>query len=581
MKKYFPLFFIAMMLGALWSYALFYVPTFDLDESLYRRVAEEMKSLHAWWAPTWDTWPLNHKPPFFYWLIIFFSNRLGQDDATHVGVLAARMPSVFANIGILVTLFFSHDFIFGKNFGNELRVREDLDERWAAPLLYLAGLFPLLTGTAVIFDPLQTLLLLPSLLIPTRYFICEQWKSGERLPFGTLFFWSLSLFLATYLKGLNGIIIPSFAFGLQLLLLGWNSRKETGSLKRVVREGLRFFTWVFIPAALLCGAGFYYLDLKMGHDFTREFFLVHHLGRSEEAMETHGGSIFYHPLVLFLGGGFLSSFLIFQLLEWWNRFRKVGAAPAYVQYGFPLTFVFAFIFAFSFVATKLPHYTWPIWPAVAVAGMIHLHLVRAKKIEAELSRGQRFVASLPVTLLGVFFLAGALNLPSLFAQNASLVADSPSARAVLEEFPGFHGFAQLLLTLGALICFAFQRYRQEMVRRPILLAFAGLSTALAISLSVMPVATALLVTPINQIGHDLQQNYLVGGECIRYAAPHSPTLSLALGFIAVHNRCEPSDAAFLIVPAWKFAECQDLNLEVIEKSGYFYLCGKSPMRKRK
>jgi 4-amino-4-deoxy-L-arabinose transferase-like glycosyltransferase len=576
MKQKLPLFLVFILLGLLWAYSLFYIPTFDLDEALYRRIAEEIKAYQAPWRPSWDSFPLNHKPPFFYWIIIFFSRWFGNDNL-QVSTTAARMPSLLSDIGILITLFFSRDFIFGKNKSAPPTRKNTLSDRWIAPLLYLSGLFPLFTGTAVIFDPLQTFLILPSLLISTRYFVQEQWKENRHLPWGTLFFWVLSLFTATILKGLNGIVIPTFAFGIQLLLLGFSRRKEGDSLAVILREGLRFAGFVFVPAVILCAIGFYGLDLKMGRAFTTEFFLVHHLGRSEAAMETHGGSIFYHPLVLFLGGGFLSSFLLFQVFEWWNHSHRSDSAttPSYVQYGFPLTFVFSFIFAFSFVATKLPHYTWPIWPALAVAGMIHLTLVKKNSINAELSRGQRFLASLPVTLLGIFFLACALNVQNLFSGNRyELIAETESARTILSEFPGFHGWAQFYLFVGAIVCLLFQRYRSAIVREPVLLALSALTTATALSFSIIPIAVSLMVNPPNEIGHLLQTKYLKGGECIWYSGPHSPTLSLAIGFMAFHNRCEPRDAVFLIVPSWKEKECAERNFTMLEKSGYLYLCGK-------
>ena len=76
-------------------------------------------------------------------------------------------------------------------------------------------------------------------------------------------------------------------------------------------------------------------------------------------METHGGSLLYHPTFVWIFGGFLSYFLIQQFAQ-----RKWD----YLKLGFPLTFSFSFILFFSLSATKLPHYTWPIWAALAIQG---------------------------------------------------------------------------------------------------------------------------------------------------------------------------------------------------------------------
>ncbi len=101
-KKFPSLAFLLIIL--LWVLFLFYVPTFDLDESLYRRVAEEMKTNHQWWHPTWDGDELFHKPPFFYWLIVAVSQLFDAKDAG-VSIFSARLPSFLASLGILFSLF--------------------------------------------------------------------------------------------------------------------------------------------------------------------------------------------------------------------------------------------------------------------------------------------------------------------------------------------------------------------------------------------------------------------------------------------------------------------------------------------
>lgn len=160
------------------------------------------------------------------------------------------------------------------------------------------------------------------------------------------------------IKGLNGILIPSLAFGMHLLF----SMKNRGFLKSF-QLGLRFFALAFLPAALLSAAFFFLLYRKIGPGFTEEFFLVQHFGRSRAPMEAHSGGVLYHPLFILFGGAFLTPVL---MRAWKDR------RPDLIRFGFPLTYSLAFVLAFTLSATKLPHYTWPAWPALALfAGILH------------------------------------------------------------------------------------------------------------------------------------------------------------------------------------------------------------------
>ena len=207
----------------LWAYSLFFVPTFDLDESLYRRVAQEIKMAHLWWTPTWDALPLYHKPPFFYWIIAGISQLVDGPTET-VSIFASRLPSFLACVGILYALY------------RETRTL-------TASLLWCAALLPLITATAVIFDPIQTLLFLPALFIPTRLFIEERKPNLKEITM-----WVFSLFTATAWKGLNGILIPTFAYGLHLLLQCLGRRLTARAL---FLEVFSFTIKIFLPAAAL------------------------------------------------------------------------------------------------------------------------------------------------------------------------------------------------------------------------------------------------------------------------------------------------------------------------------------------
>lgn len=522
--------FILFMTALLWGYSLFFIPTFDLDESLYRRVAEEMKRSGEWWKPTWDHWALYHKPPMFYWLIAMISMVVDGIQAP-VSIFAARLPSLLASVGIAFSLFrFTHNFI--------------------APSLFFAALFPVLTATSVIFDPIQTLFLLPTLIFPTGAFLSKRDLTGEEY-----LYIGLGLFSAAAFKGLNGLILPTLAYGLHWLLF---LRKD--NFKEWIKPILRYAAFAFLPATAMTILFYWVLDSNMGRAFTQEFFLVHHLGRSKDAMESHGGSFFYHPLVLLFGGGFLSTFLLYQ----WMRVR-----PAFAQYCFPITYALTFVVAFSFSATKLPHYTWPVWPAMALMGAI-LFQLSDRNTEKPVHKMAGFVASLPV--FAIAWVVIAIVFGSSFA--VAQLELTPQFKVLMTELANLSIFSRLSLVGCAIVCIAFQAKRSFVVRHPMFTAAFGVTASTLLAFGLAPSISHIMVDPFYEIAKSLKERGAKPYDCIRYGGPHSPTLSIALGHELQHNRCEPEAAVYLIVPQWKVRECEDKKMKILDEKSYLVLCGR-------
>ncbi|NDG85824.1 MAG: hypothetical protein EBX52_12420, partial [Proteobacteria bacterium] len=145
----------------LWLYFAAALPTFDFDESLYRRVTESMRQAGNPWLLTWDGRELFHKPPVFYWLIWCASALVDAGKET-VSAMAARIPGLFSTLAILFSLHAGMRHLFP----------EQKDQKGFLPpvFAFLCAAFAVLTGTAVILDPLQTLALMPALIIPARMF---------------------------------------------------------------------------------------------------------------------------------------------------------------------------------------------------------------------------------------------------------------------------------------------------------------------------------------------------------------------------------------------------------------------------
>ncbi len=503
---------VILILG-LWAYSFFQIPTFDLDESLYRRVAEEMKWNHDYWHPVWDGLPLHHKPPFFYWLMVIFS-RLLDGAESGVSILAARLPNFLAVLGIAFSLSrFS-------NFKDSL-------------LSWGSMLFPLATATAVLFDPIQTLLLMPSLLIPHRAFSEGRWIRKKE------YFWmALSLFAATLYKGLNGLIIPSVAIALHSLIFNWRT---------IIPAGLRYLSFTFLPASALCAMGFWFLDQKIGRAFTEEFFLVHHFGRGSQAMESHGGPWYYHLATTLLGGGLLMPLLMHH----WLRVR-----PDYRRWGYPLTFAAGTILFFSFSATKLPHYTWPIWPALALSYLV----VRSQPSARQESR---FSETWKLFLIPIFLLGLGLFWLVLHPEQLSPVE--------------FADWEILFISASATFCVVVPFIFGKFLKTPSIIAFFNALITGLITVSAISVAERYLVTPYGEIALELKKQNAQPADCIRYNGPMSASLSLALtrtlGHTYTHNRCEPIYAKFLVSTKAREKDCSENKMSVLHSGKTLILCG--------
>ncbi len=561
MKNFRPIGILAFALVlATWIYFLTAVNTFDFDESLYRRVAEEMKFSGDPWHLTWDHRALYHKPPIFYWLIWMFSIVV---DGLHAPVssLAARLPGFFSSIGILITLFFGAEKMVGiprKSSSAAEQLSDVGASNYSAGhvsmLAFIAAIFPVITATGVIFDPLQTLCLMPSLLIPAKLFYQEKELSPK-----DWFLWAFSLFLASSVKGLNGLILPSFAFGLHLLFY-----LSTWGRNKVFEIAIRFLAFVFLPAAIFTVGFYFLLDQKIGPAFTQEFIWVQHLGRTNAAMENHSGSVFYHPLVIFLGGGFLIG-LITELT------RK--ASISFRNFGFPLTYAFSFLLAFSFSATKLPHYTWPVWPALALACGILSQNQKALPSDERITMSTRLLralSTLPVFILGIGLLL-LLNLKDILL---SAFPAHPIISSMAPFIPELSAHERGLINAGAVTCFFFfirkNKYLKNFQTAACLAAFVSFCLTLAIGRT----ANEMMTIPYQEIAADLWATHPAPTDCIRYSGAQSPTLSLALGEEITHNNCEPATLKYLISPIWKAKECDEKGLARVSQKSYLVLCQK-------
>ncbi len=326
-------FFLLLYMAVLLIVAPF-LPSFDLDEALYRRIVQEMKLTGNYLIPTWDGLPFYDKPPVLYWAILLVSYVI--DTHTEVSILAARIPSIimsFITIGVCI----------------KWAERRFQNSRESIVLWWTAFLFPCVSASLILYDPMFCTFTTISLLTLVDALENPSHKKSFYILAG-------SMAMAVIVKGLVGLILPGIC--LVLYLIGAKDRLKI----------IRNFFPAFVIATLIAGIFYGALTFLGAGDLVHHFLVVEHFGRGMKARENHSGNIFYYIGVIIVGASVGGS----VLLEKWksiissnnNSYRKATHLPVQVL----VFWVLGTVAFFSCMATKLPNYIWPIWPAIAMLG---------------------------------------------------------------------------------------------------------------------------------------------------------------------------------------------------------------------
>ncbi len=313
----------------------------DRDEPRFARAAVEMVESGNYLFPTFNGDLRPDKPILIYWLMSVPLRLLGQIE------LAVRLPSILGLCGSMLLTYY---------MGRRL-----IDTRAGLIAMLVLATTPLSTavGTAATADGTLLLCLTASLALLLRC-ATSPWGWRETVMLGFV------LGLAQLTKGPVGVAIPVLA----ALAATWLARKDVTKAR---------LSWPALTAAVLIGFAMFAAwgvpaNMATGGEFAQRGLGKHVLGRSLKPMEGHGGNWFvtlpfYIPVVI---AGFFPWTL--YLMGGWSLTSTGavgGRAVRAILLGWPIA-VFALM---SVVATKLPHYVLPMWPALAlmVAATIRAH----------------------------------------------------------------------------------------------------------------------------------------------------------------------------------------------------------------
>lgn len=396
-----------LLMGLVWTCMVvpLNVAPFDLDEAVYRRMAEEMKATGLSWGPQVDGITYNHKPPL-YMMVLALVSMLIDGPTAHISAATCRTVSLVFTLLTQATLALAWQAHVRRrlvrpgqrrkqlgaphemNFSDAALPRagamlDSVEKSFVAhplfPVILLStGFLPLLGSGAILLDPMLTFFLTLALVgldallrrdapSPNLQTSVPQ-TSLVALPKILL---CVGIAGAIIVKGLVGLVLPGAALVFAVVLWCVSQSILTGrtGLKPQNFRAIFSCVWACVPAFILgsaLGLGFYvFLYFQGQQEFVSEFFLVHHFARGANAMEGHGGSLLYHPLVVWVGGLQLSGILSLILV----RARlSVGHWRGVVNLALlPLGWILGIVTFFSLVATKLPNYVWPVWPALALA----------------------------------------------------------------------------------------------------------------------------------------------------------------------------------------------------------------------
>ncbi|MBA3272589.1 MAG: glycosyltransferase family 39 protein, partial [Chthoniobacterales bacterium] len=326
------------------------IPLIDRDEPRFAEASREMMERNDYVVPFFNNQYRFDKPPLTYWFQAASYRLFGDND------FAARLPSVFAAALAAVLMA-----LWGRRIGPE-RVG------WWAAIMFTLCFQTFLHAKAAVADMWLVL-----------FVTAAHWSGYELLR--DRFQTAEAATLQYQPPTANGAAVPSrwwwWIFYLSLALafmvkgpIGWTPLLAVAAMKFLlpgVKLNQRF---VFVPGVLLVlsiVAAWGIPALMRTHgDFFYTGIGKHVVGRSLVGLEGHGaGSIWLYVLMLpfFFVTVFYTFFPWSAALPWLTRrlWKVRDPIDSYLIAGAALVFI-----VFTVVKTKLPHYTLPAFPLLAL-----------------------------------------------------------------------------------------------------------------------------------------------------------------------------------------------------------------------
>jgi len=307
------------------------VPLFDWDEINFAEAAREMLVSHNFLTVQINFQPFWEKPPLFIWMQVLAMKAFG------INAFAARFPDAMAGISTLLVLY-----AVG---------RESFDRRFAIiwVLLYAGSLLPFFYFKSGIIDPWFNLFMFLGIWYLIKYV--------RRQHYGLAFISSLFAGAAMLTKGPVGLLI----IGLTALIWMIYSRRW-----KLFLNGR--FLGVYLIGVVLVGGLWFLLQALEGKAYLIMDFIRYQLVLFSTKDAGHGGFLFYHFVVLFLGV-FPASVLA---LPAFRSFKDKDSFHKLVRNWMMILF-WTVLILFTIVQTKIVHYSSMCYFPLTFLAAYYLH----------------------------------------------------------------------------------------------------------------------------------------------------------------------------------------------------------------
>ncbi len=332
--------------------ALLFIPflgrvhLFDWDEINFAEAAREMLVSRNWLTVQINFHPFWEKPPLFIWFQALSMKIFGINE------FAARFPDAVCGVITLLVLF---------RFGRKI-VNREFGLFWAA--FYGGSILPFFYFKSGIIDPWFNLFIF--LGIVHAYLYLSEKNNKKKLIHACLA--ALFTGMAVLTKGPVGLLI----FGLTVLLY-LIIRKSWKDL-RISHMSLAAVIFIII------GGMWFILLVVTGHTGTIQAFIDYNIRLFQTKDAGHGGFLFYHFVVLFLGV-FPASVFFF------HRYCIISREPVENYRSFRTLMLILFwtvLILFTIVKTKIVHYSSMCYFPLAFLAAYVTYRLKADKMDMPL-----------------------------------------------------------------------------------------------------------------------------------------------------------------------------------------------------
>lgn len=386
----FEFWFLTLLMVSLWS-LMPATQLWDWDEAHYARTGIEMWESGNLTLPQFNGELYGHKPPFAFWVMGLSVHVFGETE------FAVRF---FSAPALAIAAFLT---------GRTGALMFDRKTGDGAMVIFATCFLSIYLGAAAMLD--AYLLLGCAISVWALVKILDQ----KRVSFALWLVFAFGGLLTLLVKGPVGpTLIGALVLGVWIFL------------PRADRPSWRGF-WALVAGGILAlivfMTWFLAANSQSGGDFAEEVIGVHIIGRALAPMEGHGGRGFvgfmlflpvYIPVVL-LGmlpwTAYLPASLasIFRHLEYKNRVIL-------------LLWILPIFIAFSIVATKLPHYIFPVLAPLSISISAQLTLIPESRATFGRALAVALYLASAIMLISVRLVLGSeLNTLLLIATSSALV----------------------------------------------------------------------------------------------------------------------------------------------------------------